>query len=123
MPSSDTQFQAGRSGNPAGRPKGSRSARDAFRRVLAQPDPTAPERTTLDAWAAEIVNGATTVGDRLAVLKWLEGASPPAGAGEPQTTLADVARRMAEKFPRINIPGVARAASASEREAISGDET
>ncbi|WP_165251244.1 DUF5681 domain-containing protein [Paludisphaera soli] len=108
MPSSETQFPAGRSGNPAGRPKGSRSARDAFRRALARPDPAAPERTTLDAWAAEIVNGATRAGDRLAVLKWLEGASPPAGAGGPQTTLVDVARRMAQKFPRINLPGVLR---------------
>ncbi len=73
-----TQFKPGRSGNPAGRPKGKSSARDAVRRELMKPGKGG--KSTLETWAERLVTSALTTDDMLAVLKWLEGSGPHADA-------------------------------------------
>ena len=92
-----TSWRKGQSGNPSGRRPNAR-ARDAIRKALNQPVEPGASETHMERWADEIVTQAATLEDRLAVLKFLEGSSPP------QSTHDDDAPTAAPR-PRIVIPG------------------
>jgi hypothetical protein len=78
MPSSDTYFKPGQSGNPRGRTPG-KTVRDALRAQLAKPTARDPNKTGYELWARRIIEWAETAGyeHMLEVAKFLEGASPP----------------------------------------------
>lgn len=77
MPSSDTWFKPGRSGNPRGRPPGRASMRELVRRELLKPMARAKDgRTTAEEWARQLVAGAISNDDKLDLLRWLEGSQP-----------------------------------------------
>ena len=87
MPRSDTWFKPGQSGNPAGRKPG-RSGRDAIRAELAKPTVEDPRENGYEMWARKIVQAASD-GDnaeKLEVLKFLEGVSPPTKAAPEEST-------------------------------------
>jgi hypothetical protein len=79
MARTSSTWQKGRSGNPSGRPR-SLASRRVLREALGAPaDPANPEGgSLLEKWAGEIIAAATTLEDRLSVLKFLEGSAPPA---------------------------------------------
>lgn len=102
-----TSWAKGQSGNPAGRRRGF-TARTALRRALDEPPKEGDDETVLMRWAREIIDAAVTVDDRLSVLRWLEGPSPPR---ENEDRADDVGVRqivipgLTDAQPRIVIPG------------------
>lgn len=95
MARSSTTWVKGVSGNPKGRPPNA-TGRAAIRRALAEPVGKGSDEKRLDKWAREIVESAATLEQRLDVLRWLEGSSPPPEPAEPTLNLI---------APRIVIPG------------------
>jgi len=93
-----TTWRKGQSGNPAGR-RPNAKARDALRKALNQPIGPGASETRMEQWANEIVTQAVALEDRLAILKFLEGTSPP------QSTNDDDDAPTAALRPRIVIPG------------------
>lgn len=71
-----TSWQPGRSGNPSGRPR-LLNSRKVLRAALTAKLPDGG--TVLERWADEMLMQATGLEDRLAILKFLDGACPTAG--------------------------------------------
>ena len=69
-------FKPGQSGNPAGRPK-RQTFRDVLRAYLWTPHPDRADRTRFQVWCEEMIAEATRIDQRMELLKWLDGASPP----------------------------------------------
>jgi hypothetical protein len=95
-----TSWRRGQSGNPGGRPKKPATIRQAIRQALDRPASSRSTRTVLQRWAEELVDGAATFEDRLLLLKFMEGPSPPPGYLEAELKVGDPALK-----PRIVIPG------------------
>ncbi len=92
MAANATSWTKGRSGNPSGRAKNPASRR-SLRAALSAPASPGSDECLMDRWAREMIAGAVTLDDRLALLRFLDGASP---------TFNDFA--VSVETPRIVVP-------------------
>lgn len=117
MGRTSTTWRKGQSGNPAGK-RPNMLGRDALRKALGEPAEPGSETTKMERWAQEIVRQAVTLDAKLAVLKFLEGSSPPHSDADASGGWEDIqaVRALVAEIrgtddanalfgPRIRIPG------------------